>query len=141
MDNKYKRQAQWKKRNRKICPNCGEYMFFTSKLCRSCSPNFIKSEKIKNMTLGELKEKYKNSGKHPSWLSSEIRQFCRNWNSKLRKLPCFICGYNKYVELCHKKPISEFDDGSLLKDINSEDNIVVLCPNHHWEFDKGLLKI
>jgi hypothetical protein len=25
--------------------------------------------------------------------------------------------------------------------VNSLDNLVGLCPNHHWEFDHGLLQL
>lgn len=45
------------------------------------------------------------------------------------------------MEICHIKPISEFSDDTLIAIINHPDNIVILCPNCHWEFDNGLLKI
>ena len=53
---------------------------------------------------------------------------------------CAICGYNKHVEVSHRKPISEYDLDTLVSEINSLSNIWPLCPNHHWEFDHGLIE-
>ena len=50
-------------------------------------------------------------------------------------MPCAKCGYDKHVELAHIKPISKFGDESKLSDVNSENNVIQLCPNCHWEFD------
>ena len=47
----------------------------------------------------------------------------------------------KHVELCHIKPIHSFSETSTLGEINSENNVVQLCPNCHWEFDNGFLDI
>lgn len=52
---------------------------------------------------------------------------------------CEVCSYSKHVEVCHIRPISTFPVESQLKDINSKDNLVGLCPNCHWEFDHSLL--
>lgn len=56
-------------------------------------------------------------------------------------MPCSNCGYSKHIQLCHIKPIKDFSDDTLLKDVNSPDNIIQLCPNCHWEFDHGLLNL
>lgn len=34
-----------------------------------------------------------------------------------------------------------FDDEALVKEINDIENLVPLCPNHHWEFDNKILKL
>ena len=52
---------------------------------------------------------------------------------------CAICGYAVYVELCHKKAISEFESDTLLCEVNSTSNLVWLCPNHHKEWEMGLI--
>jgi predicted restriction endonuclease len=57
-----------------------------------------------------------------------------------RKLKCECCGYDKYVQICHIKGISTFHLDRKIIDINHLDNLVALCPNHHWEFDKGITK-
>jgi predicted restriction endonuclease len=35
--------------------------------------------------------------------------------------------------------LSEFDKSAKLSEINGMINLVPLCPNHHWEFDNGLI--
>ena len=56
-----------------------------------------------------------------------------------RVLTVGVC--QKHVELCHIKPIHSFSETSTLGEINSENNVVQLCPNCHWEFDNGFLDI
>lgn len=58
-------------------------------------------------------------------------------NGLLKK--CYICGYDKHVECCHKKPISSFSNDTLISVINNVNNLVGLCRNHHWELDHNLL--
>lgn len=59
----------------------------------------------------------------------------------LRNFECQICGLsilkrdgNKYIEAAHITPKHE-------KGKESADNIILLCPNHHKEFDLGHRKI
>lgn len=47
---------------------------------------------------------------------------------------CQICGYDKFVNVCHVE--ARFKGGS-----DTVDNAIVLCPNHHYEYDYGMLKI
>lgn len=54
---------------------------------------------------------------------------------------CLTCGYSTYVEVCHIKAVSEFPDNTPVSVINDPDNLIALCPTHHWEFDNGHLKI
>ncbi len=51
---------------------------------------------------------------------------------------CTKCGYSKHVEVCHIKHISSFPLDTLISDINANNNLLVLCPNCHWEFDHDL---
>ena len=97
--------------------------------------NEIKRGKYKRKTLGEYRNLPSVSGKHPSWVNAHIRQFARSWLKHLTEEPCRRCGYNKHVELAHIKGITEFSDDALLSEGNSEDNVLPLCPNCHWEFD------
>lgn len=48
---------------------------------------------------------------------------------------CEQCGYNKHVEISHKKAVADFSDSSLLSEICAINNLQTLCPNHHWEYD------
>lgn len=54
---------------------------------------------------------------------------------------CKVCNYKHYVEVCHIKAIADFSSTSLIKEINSLNNLLYLCPNHHIELDKGILNI
>lgn len=54
---------------------------------------------------------------------------------------CAICGYEVYVELCHKQSIGSFDKETSLSIVNHIDNLVYLCPNHHKELDLNILKL
>lgn len=54
---------------------------------------------------------------------------------------CKICGYETHVDLCHIRPVADFPDDTLISEINSQDNLVMLCPNHHREFDCGHLEL
>ena len=45
---------------------------------------------------------------------------------------CQICGFDRYVEVCHLIP-KRIGGG------HSGDNILLLCPNHHKILDYGLL--
>lgn len=93
------------------------------------------------MTLAEATNTSYVKNKHRAYLYTHVRDLGRRWNKRLLALPCFTCSYNKHVELAHIRPLSSFPPETLLGDINAESNVVQLCPNCHWEFDHGLLKI
>ena len=71
------------------------------------------------------------------------RSIDRNARRKMRGFPrvCFTCGYDKFVEVCHIKPVSEFPPSAFVSEINSLDNLILLCRNCHYEYDNGLLTI
>lgn len=96
-----------------------------------------KRKKIENSTIGEYRDRIKNSNLnyHSSSLHAGIRGLARSWFKHLTKQPCKKCGYKLHVELCHIKPLSSFPDDALIKEVNSKENIIQLCPNCHWEFD------
>jgi hypothetical protein len=48
---------------------------------------------------------------------------------------CERCGYTKHIECCHIKPISSFSIDTMISEINKPENLIILCPNCHWEFD------
>lgn len=54
---------------------------------------------------------------------------------------CKICGYNNHIEVAHIKAVSEFTEDTPISVINSIENLIGLCPNHHWEYDNGILTI
>lgn len=117
---------------------CGKQKTKNAKNCINCVSVV---DEYKAKTLKEYKEMVSTKGKHPSWAMAHIRNFNRSWNSNLTILPCQKCNYDYHVELCHIKPISSYDENTMLGEINDPSNILVLCPNHHYEFDSGKLSL
>jgi hypothetical protein len=127
--------------NKEKCVDClAEYFVKDNRRvrCQTCFENWRK--RSDNLTLNELEKRNLESGIHPSWLRSELRSHCRRMN-RHREMACQICGYSNHVEMCHIKPVSKFDKNVPFSIINSPENILILCPNHHWEFDSGIISI
>ncbi len=73
---------------------------------------------------------------------NRIRDHARRMAEKSGVLEeCFICGYRFHVECAHVKPLKDFGGDELISEINSAQNLVGLCPNHHWELDNGILDL
>lgn len=49
--------------------------------------------------------------------------------------------FDAILEVHHLKGILEFDEDTLIKEINNENNLVWLCPNHHIMLEKGLISL
>lgn len=72
--------------------------------------------------------------------NSRVRQHARkNYFKSDSPNCCIVCGYSKHIDVCHVKDISSFPKDALIKEINDLNNLIGLCKNHHWEFDKNLL--
>lgn len=54
---------------------------------------------------------------------------------KDRPKVCVECGYSKHVEVCHVRAVKDFPPDARLSEINASSNLVLLCPNCHWEHD------
>ena len=123
----------------KICtlelpPNSG-----SKTKCKDCS-NKIKTntgeyidrdDATKGMILTDDTQKYRR-----------IRDWARKIAKKSGKLKkCSICEYSNHVECAHIKPIKSFNDNEKVVNINRKENLIGLCPNHHWEFDHELLDL
>jgi hypothetical protein len=121
------------KRSR-VCKICGEQavhvIISRGRYCEEHIPTrCLPDDKI---TIEEII----NKNKQPSNRYGNIRSRAKE---KFRHLTaCQKCGYDKHIEICHIKPISQFPKDTLVSVINNESNITVLCPNCHWEFDHGL---
>lgn len=37
--------------------------------------------------------------------------------------------------------MKDFAPDALLAEVNTQANLIALCPNHHWEFDHGRLNL
>lgn len=96
---------------------------------------------IKTKTLG-----YFIDGKN--YLSTKCNDIRRDARKVLehsnREKVCEYCHnheYDKILEVHHIKGILEFDKTTTIEEINSETNLVWLCPNHHKMLELGLIKL
>lgn len=131
----FSNRASPKRKLTKKCSKCDSIVRnYRSTLCE---PHFLenKENQYRDKTLGYYRNKLSVKGKHPSWVNAHVRGFARSWLKHLAESPCCRCGYDKHVELAHIKAVTDFTDDDLLRDVNSEDNVIPLCPNCHWEFD------
>ena len=106
--------------------------------------NTVAGDGAQTVPIKRLPEPVKNS--FPKKNSSEVSRFVRDslLVRKLKKLynnRCQICGYTMeyskgkfYSEVHHYKPLEENGNDDV-------DNMLVLCPNHHAEFDYKMLMV
>jgi len=100
----------------------------TSTLCKECRKGYFFNDDIPLKSIIYTKH-------HKSSAFALVRSRARTIAKDLNMTKCSLCGYNKHVEVCHKKAISSFSEDTLVSIINSPDNLIALCPNCHWEFD------
>lgn len=116
------------------CHICKIPISRSNKYCTKCRPS--QSLDLTKITYGEMttKRKYQKN--------SRIRNLARYlYRKSSREKYCVRCGYDKHYEVCHIKGVSSHDETCLLSEINNLENLIALCPNCHWELDKGLWKI
>lgn len=93
---------------------------------------------ILNSTKGEVFAKYNNWTQSRVAIQREAKIIYKKSNKPKR---CVVCGYNKHYEVAHIKSVSSFNDDILVSEIDNIDNLISLCPNHHWEYDNNKLNI
>lgn len=125
----YNNRGRIKHDENKICPRCGKPKHKDSEMCRSC---WEELNGIGNKTLG-----YYTSGQKSS-KCQEIRTNARRvLESSEREKVCHNHEFDAILE--HLKGILEFDEDTLIKEINNENNLVWL--NHHIMLEKGLISL
>lgn len=122
------------------CKFCKKLMSKHKSLyCESCKTQktWTKFPNLEKMTFGDFLKK--NSLRGTAHYAN-IRDHAKR---KLANLPqqCQNCNYNKHVETCHIKAINTFKKTQTIGEINSLDNLILLCRNCHWELDHNLLTI
>ena len=121
---------------------CGKRIGNSATFCKKCYTRMRSEETEKNylaMTFRDFKISYNGDIIR---YSGAIRVGSRRLAKKrgMVKL-CSYCGYDTYVELCHIRKVADFPDDATMDEINSPENLVYLCPNHHKELDMGLLEL
>lgn len=133
-----------KRKISKKCSRCDNLIRnYKSLLCEECFQYDLsnKKEALLEKTIFEYTNRDCIKRLHRSSKHAHIRGLARSWFKDLTFLPCANCGYEKHVELCHIKSVSSFSSDSKIKDVNCYSNLIQLCPNCHWEFDKNHLII
>ncbi len=130
----------YRKRLANYCLDCKQPTNAKGGRCRSCLATY-KCFLTLDTTLKEHYESLKFASKHPSLRQTQIRLMAKYHNKHLIGLPCQKCGYDKHTNFCHIKPLHSFKLSATIREVNHTSNLLILCPNHHWEFDHGLLKL
>jgi hypothetical protein len=97
---------------------------------------YNKLQTILNKTKGEM------FGNRKNWQSarSSIQKSARSiYFTNATHTHCCqkSCTYDLHIDVAHIKPVSEFSNSSYIYEINTKENLIGLCKNHHWEFDNG----
>jgi len=112
----------------KKCKKCEGLINSQFSYCKTCR----KACSLSNKTIKEVV--YNNDANK----YGVIRYHARNVTKEIKS--CEVCEYSKHVETCHIKSIPDFSEDTLISVVNSLDNLLVLCPNCHWEFDENLIE-
>ena len=125
---------------KKKCIVCGKLITSNLTLCSdNCKIEFsLKNGKLSNMSKKELFEKYAVWQTARSQIVKHARSLFKMLNIERK---CVICGYENHIEVAHIIAVKDFPDYALISEINNKNNLVALCPNHHWEFDNGILSL
>ena len=119
--------AKRKKTKFYYCEECRKECAYRRKFCSDCAKKMLSPD----YTLREaIYDQH-----HKSSAFALVRGRARNSPKAQRIKSCEKCGYNKHVEVCHIKPIADFPLNTKLSVINDESNLMILCPNCHWEHD------
>ncbi len=125
-----------------VCPICGGHKNYGSKLCQNCE-NTRKTRIKREKTLGDF---ISNDDKYLTHKCQAIRRDARMYMEKEshQEKVCAYCHNHEFddiLEVHHLKGILMFDRSTKIKDINCDDNLVWLCPNHHAMIEKGIIDL
>lgn len=109
-----------------------------SKVCWDIVDTSIIGGIIGRKTKGQIFREY---GNYTAARNAIRKHAQKRYQASTKPKVCAICGYDKYIEVCHIKPVSNFSNASYINDINNLNNLIALCPNHHWELDNNYLEL
>ncbi len=121
----------------KLC-KCGKQIDRTDSKCTECKEK-LNNKSIKNHTNITKNEIFGKRANYQSARSAIRKHAEKIFELNGKEKVCVVCGYDKHINISHKKAVSDFDGNTTLGEINSIENLVALCPTHHWEFDHGLI--
>jgi hypothetical protein len=124
-----------------FCLQCGEKNGYNRSYCSSeCKLKYkLDVWDWHDLSIEELKgEGNANSKSRLPYIRSLAR---KKYLASGLPQDCHICGYENFIEVAHVKDVSSFPPEALASEVNHIDNLLALCRNHHWEFDKMHLEI
>lgn len=142
--------------HKKVCQYCQSFFiskYRTTYCSRACSNSANpRRKKTRFCSCGNPLEKQRkvcleckiklNQAMVSKWDGQSKSEVCRTsiakharWVMRNTTSQCAKCGYSKHTEVCHIKSVASFPKETLLSIINSLDNLILLCPNCHWELD------
>lgn len=132
--NPSKKMLDNRKKKSNKCLKCGLLIFASRIYCKPCyETEFYVDEQT---TLQEITNKRKYQ------IHSRVRNLARaKYKRSGRPENCIYCSYSTHYEVCHIKAIKDYPLTATIGEINHLDNLIALCPNHHWELDNGKLTI
>lgn len=129
--------------NKSIYPKCGNKKYYSSKLCKDCSNK--KKYKIREKKLGDF---IGFSGKttYVSNKCNDIRKDARRFmeTESVQEKVCIYCKnheFDEILEVHHLKNILSFSPETKVSEINCDENLIWICPNHHTMLEKGLIEL
>lgn len=112
----------------------------SSRYCAACDQ--LVQARLSKATSGRTKAELFAARKNwQSARSAIVHHAAKRFAASGRDKSCHVCGYTTHIEVAHIRPVSAFPDEAMVGEINDLSNLVALCPNHHWEFDNGLISI
>jgi len=119
-----------------FCKYCGALVKARETVCAECRQNNVHKVDWSKRTIGEIRRTRQHA------TPTVLRNLAKDIYEKSgRAYICQRCGYSKHVEICHIASIKSFSDDTPAMVVSRLDNLIALCPNCHWEFDHGFLKI
>lgn len=118
-----------------------------SRVCLGCRKRWksnsggVFGTKTESLTMGYIRNSSRDKGYSVANMFTRIRVSARKKLKLLGISSCYVCGYDKHWQAAHIKPVSSFGDDEYVASVNDINNLVALCPNHHWELDHGLLSL
>ncbi len=117
------------------CASCGTSVPTRYTYCNPCWQDRLID--WDSLTIGEARKSGANHGR----ARYARRVLRKDYIASGRPMECLECGYSLHVDICHIKDCKDFPDKTPMSIVNSLDNVVALCKNHHWEFDNGHLSL
>ena len=117
-----------KRKKTKKCRICKNLIFSQVSYCIDC---YTAKHYLKDKTLAEAIKNRQDANRYTGIRGNARKIYEASEKTKC----CAVCGYKKHFHICHIKDIAKFSLGTLISTINDINNLVALCPTHHWELD------